>query len=341
MLKLKQALAGVALSGLIVTTGAATAFASDDWAAGLMDSDKSDITVSFSCGKPGKAVCESVVPQIVSNVPGHIRINPLSHEKGGSVLTTMAVCAGKADMGIVQADVAKKWQSDPKCAGKIEIFGKPVFPAAVRLIVRRDNDADSLKELVKNANKSGKAILLGTGGKTSGGKVTAENIRLATPEFKRAITLTDDNSTTAMRKLADGQIQGYVIVDSYGKSSKVDSMLSQVDKKGKPLFKVLDVEPPNEFFKERRNPGLDKMKHNVAGYVKYTPGEIDIPGWGNNVDTVSLNYVGIAGKEFMKTAAGEDAVNEVAKALDNGQAVIREATHAPKGWEPQQYKLKR
>jgi TRAP-type uncharacterized transport system substrate-binding protein len=324
-----------ALTGIVALASAAD---NQDWASGLMDSNKPAVTIKFSSGKPDKAVNQKVLPAIISNLPANsnVTINPMPHPKGGSVLTVKAVGADVADMGIAQSDVVKAAESDPTTAGKIEIVGKPVFPAAVRLIVRADRDAGSLNDMIDRRN--GKALLIADGGNGSGGKVTATNIKKCDAKYDNAITLTDDGGETATRRLRDGQIDGYIIVDSINKADEVDGILKATDEKGKQLFKVVDVDLPNSFYQADQD-AINSTQNNVAGYAKYYKGEIPVSGWWfpHPTKTVFVNYVTIANRAFENSPGGEDAVNAVAAAEDNGKAVIRAETGAPNNWNPPKF----
>jgi hypothetical protein len=102
------------------------------------------------------------------------------------------------------------------------------------------------------------------------------------------------------------------------------SIKAQVDARGRPIFKFLEINPGRKFF------GLTDW----TGKKMYQPVALS-KGWFGSVKTISVDAVFIVNKAWWrKDASTRAAVEALGKALDTAESAIRAATQTPADWMP-------
>ncbi|MFA7275508.1 MAG: hypothetical protein WC043_01755 [Pseudobdellovibrionaceae bacterium] len=281
-----------------------------------------EVTVKVGCGKLDKANCASVVPALAQKLPTHVRLEPV--ESQGSSQSAIGVCKGVIQGAVGQADAFKTVAGMPECAGRIEFVGKPLYPYYAFLAVRADRKYDSLSEMVEK--RGDKAVRISGGDKLSGGQVTLEAIRQSNTGFRNAISAEVAGGQTAIDKVVDGTLDGFFVMDG-PESEMVKKLKSAADKNGKPLLKLIAVDPPKDLFRAASN--------NAGEFSMYYRTKIAVPGWlSSDIPTMAVNAVTIANTAFRQTKEGGAAIVELRKSTDGAAASIRQSTKTPKAWEP-------
>lgn len=199
------------------------------------------IEIEVACGKLDKENCAIVVPEINSKtVSQSVRLKPL--ESKGSVESINGLCDGDVTVAVVQEDVLAARVGKPDCTGKVVVLGAPLYPYEGFMVVRADMREDKFADLVNNLQHGG-VLRVAAGGAGSGGELTLRNILANSPEWKQAIDIQPDSSSTALNKLRDHQIDAFFVMDG-PQSPLLQEVRETVDSKTKQrVFKFVDVRP--------------------------------------------------------------------------------------------------
>jgi hypothetical protein len=144
------------------------------------------------------------------------------------------------------------------------------------------------------------------------------------PRWRSVVHPTIDGGTAALRLLRDKNIDAFFLMDARNSDMIEQSIKSEVDARGRPIFKFLAINPPAKFF----------AMTDWTGKRMYQP-EVLTSGWFGGVNTISVDAVFIVNRAWWhKDASTRGAVEEIGKAIDTAASAIRAATKTPAGWVP-------
>ena len=286
----------------------------------MPQSQTQQVTVNVACGDLQKSNCAQVLPHIAQySAPQGVSINPISSK--GSVQSAYAVCKNIVPFAVGQNDAFASVAEQTQCAATYQVIGQPLYPYYGYLIVLNSNKASSLDDLVNN-EPSGKSVSIAVGKFGSGGQITFSNMLLTNSSYKQSISEVDQDWTSALGSIEDGNIDGYFVMDSPG-SPLIASIKGMVDKNKQPIFKFLDVRPGNAFY----------ALTDWNGKPMYQKVVISENCWVcSATKTVSTNAVLIVNSQWANSDANTNAVTVMRSSADQADAGIRAATLTPKDW---------
>jgi TRAP-type uncharacterized transport system substrate-binding protein len=287
------------------------------------------VTLNMACGDLGKSNCAQVLPKIkYYSIQQNVNIQPVSST--GSVESALGVCGGEVQAAVGQADAFSSVSATTQCTAAFQIVGKALYPYQAYLVVAASNPAGSLRDLVNNT-PMGKSVRIADGKVGSGGKITFQNILNTDATFKQKISERTDDYKSALEEMLDGQLDGYFVMDAPN-SPLVDSIESQTDKNGKPLYKFIAVNPSDDFF------AITDNLNNGKPLYQSTP-----LAFGNTTDS---GFLGIGGKNTVEVNAEiivnsnynsgitQQYVDILRSAADSADADITAVTNTPSSWTP-------
>jgi hypothetical protein len=136
--------------------------------------------------------------------------------------------------------------------------------------------------------------------------------------------VTNDDGETALRRIADGSIDGFFTMETLN-SGLINQVRLKTDGIGKPLYTFIDVRPGPDF--TRASDG--------TGHCLYRLTALDFGG-PLPVTTVSVDAVMVVGREFRDAHArsGPRASDALASAIEQTRAAILVDMKSPRDWRP-------
>jgi len=289
--------------------------------------EAAQITVRVAAGVKTKANYAQIVPILAQQLSA-TNVTVVPDESTGSFMSATGVCLGLDEAGIVQRDAASEraHTSDanaPSCTGKYVSLGKPLYPYYGFWVVRADAPFSRVSRQIDRVG-AGQVLNVAAGEEGSGGQITLRNMLATDPRWQSAVHPTTDGGTAALRMLRDKNIDAFFLMDDRNSPMIEQSIKAQVDERGWPILKYLEINPPRKFF------GIVDW----TGKKMYQP-EALTKGWFSDVKTVSVDAVFIISKAWWRKDAGtRAAVEQLGKAIDTASAAIRAATKTPADWVP-------
>ncbi len=289
--------------------------------------EAAQITVRVAAGVKTKANYGQVVPILAQQLSG-TDVTVVPDESTGSFMSATGVCLGLDEAAIVQRDAASEraHTSDANaasCTGKYVSLGRPLYPYYGFWVVRADAPFSRVSRQIEKVG-DGQVLNVAAGEEGSGGQITLRNMLATDPRWQSAVHPTTDGGTAALRMLRDKNIDAFFLMDDRNSTMIEQSIKAQVDERGRPIFKFLEINPPGKFFAETDWTG--KKMYQKEALTK---------GWFGGINTVSVDAVFIVNKAWWrKNASTRAAVEELGKAIDTASAAIRAATHTPADWVP-------
>ena len=286
-----------------------------------------EITVRVAAGVKSKGNYAQVVPILAQQLAG-TAVTLVPDESTGSFMSATGVCLGLDEAAIVQRDAASEraHSSDANaasCTGKYVSLGRPLYPYYGFWVVRADSPYKRVSGQIDHV-PGGHVLNVAAGEDGSGGQITLKHLLDADPRWRSAVHPTTDGGTAALRMLRDKNIDAFFLMDDRSSDMIEQSIKSQVDERGRPIFKFLAINPPQKFFAET----------DWTGRKMYQPVALT-RGWFGGIDTISVDAVFIVGKSWWrKDASTREAVEQIGKAIDSAASAIRAATHTPADWIP-------
>jgi TRAP-type uncharacterized transport system substrate-binding protein len=286
-----------------------------------------ETTVHVAAGVKTKGNYAQIVPILEQQLSG-TDVTVVPDESTGSFMSATGVCLGLDEAAIVQRDAASEraHTSDTNaasCTGKYVSLGKPLYPYYGFWVVRADSPYGRVGGQISHV-PTGQVLNVAAGEEGSGGQITLRNLLAADPRWQSAVHPTNDGGTAALRMLRDKNIDAFFLMDDRSSTMIEQSIKAQVDERGRPIFKFLEINPGRKFF----------AMTDWTGKKMYQPVALT-KGWFGSVKTVSVDAVFIVNKAWWrKDAATRAAVEALGKAIDTAASAIRAATQTPADWVP-------
>ena len=289
--------------------------------------DAAETTVRVAAGVKSKANYAQVVPILAQQLSG-TGVTLVPDESTGSFMSATGVCLGLDEAAIVQRDAAsvRAHTSDANaasCVGKYVSLGRPLYPYYGFWVVRADTPYGRVSGQIDHV-PAGQVLNVAAGEDGSGGQITLKNLLDSDPRWRSAVHPTIDGGTAALRMLRDKNIDAFFLMDARNSDMIEQSIKSQVDERGRPIFKFLAINAPASFFQQT----------DWTGKKLYQPEALS-HGWFGSVGTISVDAVFIVGKAWWrKDASTRGAVEQIGKAIDTAASSIRAVTKTPGDWVP-------
>jgi TRAP-type uncharacterized transport system substrate-binding protein len=285
------------------------------------------ITVRVAAGVKTKGNYAQIVPITEQQLSG-TDVTVVPDESTGSFMSATGVCLGLDEAAIVQRDAASEraHTSDSNaasCTGKYVSLGRPLYPYYGFWVVRADSPYGRVEGQIRHV-PAGQVLNVAAGEDGSGGQITLRNLLASDPRWQSAVHPTNDGGEAALRMLRDKNIDAFFLMDDRSSAMIEQSIKAQVDARGRPIFKFLEINPGRKFF----------ALTDWTGKKMYQPVALS-KGWFGSVKTISVDAVFIVNKAWWrKDASTRGAVEAVGKALDTAESAIRAATLTPADWVP-------
>ncbi len=289
--------------------------------------EEAQVTVRVAAGVKTKGNYAQIVPILADQLSG-TNISIVPDESTGSFMSATGVCLGLDEAAIVQRDAAsvRAHTSDANaasCTGKYVSLGRPLYPYYGFWVVRADAPFSRVSRQIGHVG-SGQVLNVAAGEDGSGGQITLHNLLAADPRWHSAVHPTSDGGTAALRMLRDKNIDAFFLMDDRKSTMIEQSIKAEVDERGRPIFKFLEIDPPRSFY----------AMTDWTGKKMYQPVALT-HGWFGGVNTVSVDAVFIVNKAWWrKDSATKATVEQLGKAIDTASAAIRAATDTPQDWVP-------
>jgi TRAP-type uncharacterized transport system substrate-binding protein len=277
------------------------------------------IEIVVACGSLDKANCSKVLPRVAAQTGQRgVILKPI--ESRGSVQSATAVAKGVIPAAIGQRDAFNEVRRTTQFVNTFNLVGQPVYPYMGFLVSAVTADYDSIDEMV-NETKVGSFRKVAAGKPGSGGQITLAAILDNYPKYKRVIQIEPFDHSTALDKLRSGELAAYFVMDGPD-SALVQELKTTVDAKGNKVFKILEIDLANAFYK-----GVNDWN----GKPLYYEQVIDLGGWFNNVTTIATDAVFIVNQAYQEKNV--KAVRTIVEGIEKSQAAVRADLNTPKDWD--------
>jgi hypothetical protein len=253
----------------------------------------------------------------------------------GSYTSATLTCKGIANAAIVGRDAATyrahnvDASAPSGCERHYAILSKGLFPYYLYAVVRANTPYSEFSDMISHVDPA-HPWKIGAGDSGSGAHVTLHNLITSHPQWRTAITPTNDGGVPALRLMDSLDLDMVLVLDSHNSDYINRQVGGNVDAKGNPKFKVIEIRPYDSFFAEKDASGRHMYQQvNISG------------GWFHDVRTIATDGILIVNKVGADgtTASGfwrnhPNVITTIGKAVDSATADILSRTGTDPAWKP-------